>query len=58
MTPEPLPTNNPLFELKNCIILPHIASSTYQTRNLMASMTVDNIYNALNGQKMLESLTD
>lgn len=56
--PEPLPTDNPLFELQNCVILPHIGSATYQTRNEMAAVTVDNIYNALTGQKMVASLTE
>lgn len=58
MDPEPLPTDNPLFQLPNCVILPHIGSATYQTRNEMASMTVDNIFNALTGQKMIASLSD
>lgn len=58
MNPEPLSVDHPLFQLKNCTILPHIGSATYQTRNEMASMTVDNIYNALCGQKMVASLTE
>ncbi|KAI6176355.1 Glyoxylate reductase/hydroxypyruvate reductase [Aphelenchoides bicaudatus] len=56
--PEPLPPNHPLFELPNCTLLPHIGSATYQTRNQMISVTVDNIYNALTGQQMIASLTD
>lgn len=58
VNPEPLPTDNLLFELQNCVILPHIGSATYQTRNEMAAMTVDNIYNALTGQNMVASLTE
>lgn len=58
VNPEPLPTDNLLFELQNCVILPHIGSATYQTRNEMAAVTVDNIYNALTGQKMVASLTE
>jgi glyoxylate/hydroxypyruvate reductase len=58
MTPEPLPIDHPLFQLENCAILPHIGSATYETRNEMASITVDNIYNALCGKEMIASLID
>ncbi|CAD5220902.1 unnamed protein product [Bursaphelenchus okinawaensis] len=56
--PEPLPLDHPLFQRKNCTILPHIGSATVATRNLMASTTVDNIYNAFSGQKMVASVVE
>ncbi|KAK6969845.1 glyoxylate reductase/hydroxypyruvate reductase [Biomphalaria glabrata] len=42
-TPEPLPTDHKLLTLKNCLITPHIASGTIETRMAMCSLTVDNI---------------
>ncbi|KAI6187608.1 Glyoxylate reductase/hydroxypyruvate reductase [Aphelenchoides besseyi] len=54
-SPEPLPTSHPLHQT-NCVILPHIGSATRSTRDLMASLTVDNIYNVLKGQKMAAAL--
>lgn len=39
-TPEPLPTNHPLFSLKNCTILPHIGSASIRTRDEMVESVV------------------
>lgn len=52
MTPEPLPLDNPLLKLKNCVLLPHIGSASIQTRANMAILTANNIITALNGQPM------
>ena len=41
--PEPLPLNNPLLELDNCIVVPHIASATYQSRDMMAYLAAQNL---------------
>lgn len=46
-TPEPLPTDNPLFSLPNLLILPHIGSASIKTRKKMADMAVQNIIEAL-----------
>lgn len=54
--PEPLPMNHPLFSMTNCVILPHIGSATFGTRNLMVSTTEDNIYNFLAGKPMVSEL--
>ncbi|KAH7713360.1 glyoxylate reductase/hydroxypyruvate reductase, partial [Aphelenchoides avenae] len=54
--PEPLPTDHPLHSLSSCVILPHIGSATYATRNGMAVTTEQNIYNALSGKPMLHKL--
>ncbi|XP_045774592.1 glyoxylate reductase/hydroxypyruvate reductase-like [Maniola jurtina] len=51
-TPEPLPLDSPLFKLKNCVVLPHIGSATFGTRNTMSELTASNILAALNGTKM------
>ncbi|KAM9329557.1 glyoxylate reductase/hydroxypyruvate reductase-like [Gastrophryne carolinensis] len=50
--PEPLPTDHPLFSLKNCVILPHIASATVETRNAMAALAANNLLAGLKGHPM------
>ncbi|KAG9486564.1 hypothetical protein GDO78_006761 [Eleutherodactylus coqui] len=55
-TPEPLPTNHPLLGLKNCVILPHIGSATYSTRNTMAVLAVTNLLKGLAGEEMPSEL--
>ncbi|XP_038649429.1 glyoxylate reductase/hydroxypyruvate reductase-like [Scyliorhinus canicula] len=55
--PEPLPTDHPLFALKNCVILPHIASATIATRTAMAVLTVNNLLAGLKDEPMPKELT-
>uniref|UniRef100_A0A8C5LXV3 Glyoxylate reductase/hydroxypyruvate reductase n=1 Tax=Leptobrachium leishanense TaxID=445787 RepID=A0A8C5LXV3_9ANUR len=55
-TPEPLPTNHPLLSLKNCVVLPHIGSATYDTRNAMAVLAVNNLLKGLVGEPMPSEL--
>jgi glyoxylate reductase len=50
--PEPLPPNHPLYQLPNCLILPHIGSATYQTRRRMAEMACENLLAGLEGRKL------
>jgi glyoxylate reductase len=50
--PEPLPLDNPLLELDNCIILPHIASGTFQSRDMMAYMAASNLIDGLKGKRL------
>ncbi|KAF2897063.1 hypothetical protein ILUMI_09115 [Ignelater luminosus] len=52
MTPEPLPVDDPLFKLKNCVILPHIGSATIEARSTMAMLTAKNILAGLKGENM------
>ncbi|KAM9792845.1 glyoxylate reductase/hydroxypyruvate reductase [Neosynchiropus ocellatus] len=54
--PEPLPTSHPLFTLKNCVILPHIASASYTTRNAMSALAANNLLLGLKGQPMIKEL--
>ncbi|XP_042341595.1 glyoxylate reductase/hydroxypyruvate reductase b [Plectropomus leopardus] len=54
--PEPLPTNHPLFTLKNCVILPHIASASYTTRNAMSALATNNLLLGLRGEPMIKEL--
>ncbi|KAM9449726.1 glyoxylate reductase/hydroxypyruvate reductase [Clarias gariepinus] len=55
-TPEPLPTNHPLFTLNNCVILPHIASASYTTRNAMSALAANNLLAGLRGEPMPKEL--
>ncbi|NLE07752.1 MAG: D-glycerate dehydrogenase [Dehalococcoidales bacterium] len=51
---EPISPDDPLLTLDNVIILPHIASGSYITREKMAVMAVDNIIAGLRGEKLPE----
>lgn len=48
--PEPLPADHPLVHLPNCVIAPHIASATVQTRNAMAEMAARNLVMYFSGE--------
>jgi glyoxylate reductase len=50
--PEPLPTDSPLLHLRNCIITPHIASASWQTRNKMSLMAAENLVAGLKGERL------
>lgn len=50
-TPEPLPTDHPLLSLPNCLIVPHIASATVETRDAMCLLAARNIVAALTGER-------
>jgi glyoxylate reductase len=47
--PEPLPTDHELYKLPNCIIVPHIASATVETRNAMARLCAGNLLAGVTG---------
>ncbi|KAM3957941.1 uncharacterized protein ACR2FA_008084 [Aphomia sociella] len=51
-TPEPLPSDHPLVTLPNCYIVPHLGSSTINTRNAMAQIAANNVLLALDGHPM------
>lgn len=46
-SPEPLPAQHPLFTLENVLILPHIASATFEARAQMSLICGKNILRAL-----------
>lgn len=50
--PEPLPLDSPLLELDNCIIVPHIASASVHSRDMMAFLSAQNLIAGLNGEKL------
>ncbi|HCI86546.1 MAG TPA: D-glycerate dehydrogenase [Dehalococcoidia bacterium] len=47
--PEPIPADHPLLTLDNCLIMPHVASATYDTRMKMAMMCVENVLAGIAG---------
>ncbi|MBF8223984.1 2-hydroxyacid dehydrogenase [Halomonas sp. 328] len=48
---EPLSPESPLPHLPNVVALPHIGSATYETREAMAQRAVDNLRQALRGER-------
>jgi glyoxylate reductase len=50
--PEPIPLDDPLLQLPNCVIAPHIASATVSSRNGMAEITADNLLRGLEGKPL------
>eukprot|EP00055_Hartaetosiga_balthica_P000394 m.136444 g.136444 ORF g.136444 m.136444 type:complete len:329 (-) comp10672_c0_seq1:138-1124(-) len=51
-TPEPLPTDHPLFQLDNCIITPHIGSASVECRTVMSVLAVENALAGMTGSTM------
>ena len=51
--PEPISMEDPLLTLDNCLIVPHIASSSLATRSRMALMAAENLEAGLKGAKLL-----
>ena len=49
--PEPLPADHPLVWMPNCIVVPHTASATVQTRNRMATLAAENLLAGLRGER-------
>lgn len=41
--PEPLPADHRLVSLSNCIVLPHMGSNTWESRNSMAETAANNV---------------
>lgn len=48
--PEPLPSEHPLLQLQNCVVLPHIGSATITARDAMSSLAARNLIAVLNGE--------
>ncbi|CAJ0922538.1 9301_t:CDS:2 [Entrophospora sp. SA101] len=49
-TPEPLPSDHPLLKFNNVTVVPHIGSSTLETRTLMGNMAVENVLAGVRGE--------
>jgi glyoxylate reductase len=50
--PEPMATDDPLLQLDNCLVVPHIASASYATRGKMAEMAAANLLAGLRGERL------
>ena len=50
--PEPIPMDDPLVGLDNCLIVPHIASASRATRGKMAAMAAANLLAGVRGQPL------
>jgi glyoxylate reductase len=49
---EPIPPDDPLLALSNCVVLPHIGSATLATRTKMVDIAVDNLLAGLAGERL------
>jgi glyoxylate reductase len=50
--PEPLPAEHVLYQMSNCLVTPHIASATHQTRRRIAGMAAENLLAGLQGNRL------
>ena len=50
--PEPIPLEDPLMGLDNCLIVPHIASASRATRSRMAAMAAANLVAGVFGEPL------
>jgi lactate dehydrogenase-like 2-hydroxyacid dehydrogenase len=50
--PEPIPMDDPLLTLHNCLIVPHVGSATEATRGKMASMAAANLLAGVRGERL------
>jgi lactate dehydrogenase-like 2-hydroxyacid dehydrogenase len=50
--PEPIPMDDPLVGLDNCLIVPHIASASRATRGRMAAMAAANLVAGVHGEPL------
>ncbi|XP_055838605.1 glyoxylate reductase/hydroxypyruvate reductase-like [Episyrphus balteatus] len=53
MDPEPLPSDDPLLSLPNCILVPHLGSATARTRGEMGVIAAHNVLLGLAGEPMI-----
>lgn len=51
--PEPIPADDPLLTLDNCLIVPHIASASVATREKMALIAAQNVLAGIKGERLV-----
>ena len=56
--PEPLPSDNGLRELPNCVIVPHIGSGTTASRDAMAEIAADNLLAGIEGRPLRHQVNE
>ncbi|GHE23206.1 2-hydroxyacid dehydrogenase [Sphingobacterium griseoflavum] len=56
--PEPMLPDNPLLNMANACIFPHIGSATLETRTKMALLAAKNLIAVKNGQKMPQVINE
>lgn len=54
---EPISTSNPLTQIPQAILLPHIGSATFLTRSKMAEVAANNIVNFLIGKGIVHKIS-
>ncbi len=50
--PEPLPPDHRLYEIPNCLVVPHIGSATWHTRRQMAARASENLIAGIQGRRL------
>lgn len=50
--PEPISPEHPLVNLANCIVVPHLGSATWQTRERMGILAAENLLAGLRGETL------
>ncbi len=50
--PEPIPGDHPLLSLPNCVVIPHLGSSSLATREAMATLAARNLVAGLAGEPL------
>jgi len=50
--PEPMPADDPLLTLENCLVVPHIASASRITRGRMAEIAAANLIAGARGERL------
>ena len=53
---EPLPTGDPLLDMENVVLLPHIGSASIATRTKMAVLAAENLAAGLRGEPLPHSI--
>lgn len=50
--PEPIPFDDPLLTLNNCLVVPHVGSASRATRGRMAAMAAANLLAGVRGERL------
>ena len=51
--PEPVPVDDPLPSMDNCVIVPHLVSASVKTRGEMSRIAAQNLLNGIGGERLL-----